>query len=222
MTGNLKAGGGTNVNSDGPYPTGKLLDDKNPSLFASAAAGSGRKMVSVMTTAGESKRAGLDRRVKTAGTSGAEERGSALKGLAIRDLTSPGFLPPSEMGPDRRQLSAVGSVGGVGTHNSAGGDTGDTQGAQNMEVRSVGGEDEGGRRPSTDVVGRVEHKVKQICFNCWSKGDGKACTLHTGGTVEGLGGKAAGEARLAESTLMCKNWDVGVLRRRYRSEEIQV
>lgn len=39
----------------------------------------------------------------------------------------------------------------------------------------------------------------------------------------GGGGRGtASDTRPAESTLMCKNWDIGVMRRRYRSEELQV
>lgn len=57
-------------------------------------------------------------------------------------------------------------------------------------------------------------KTRQVCFNCWSAGKGKRCILHR----EDLQGKEGGKK---ESALMCKNWDLGVLRRRYRAEEIQ-
>ncbi len=59
-------------------------------------------------------------------------------------------------------------------------------------------------------------KTKGVCFNCWSAGKGKKCMLHkeeaaSNGQVQ----------KKTESALMCKNWDLGVLRRRYRAEEIQ-
>ena len=89
--------------------------------------------------------------------------------------------------------------------------------------------------------------VKEVCFNCWSAGRGKKCMLHNMDKVsecpqctdltikvevvvtstsppfcpllqkqDGNPIKISGE-----SQLMCQNWDLSVLRRRYRSEEIQ-
>ncbi|CAN0537293.1 unnamed protein product, partial [Scytosiphon promiscuus] len=69
---------------------------------------------------------------------------------------------------------------------------------------------------SAAIAEKPEATVKEVCFNCWSKGSGKTCTLHK------ADGKADGQARQAESALMCKNWDAGDMRRRYRSEERQV
>ena len=56
--------------------------------------------------------------------------------------------------------------------------------------------------------------MKGVCFNCWSAGKGKRCMMHKDDAAQG-------HQKKAESALMCKNWDLGVLRRRYRSEEIQ-
>lgn len=56
-------------------------------------------------------------------------------------------------------------------------------------------------------------KVSEICFNCWSAGKGKFCALHV--NEERLDNNKNG------STLMCKNWNLGVLLKRYRSEDIQ-
>lgn len=257
--GNLEAGGDRGVSSVGakldanaPYPTGKLVEDKNPTLFASSDSGGGRKMVSLMAENGK-KGSGIRRRAKTAGMAAksrvrgqqAEEKGSSLKGLAIRDLTPPGFLPPANVvaGDDPRLMGAAAAAEGDRNETSF------TGAANNRSSRGHGdsaikgatvskggsGEDQAGGWSSTraEATQQAEEvpKVKEICFNCWSKGSGKTCTLHSG---EAAGGEAAGggadqrqaagqtQTRMAESALMCKNWDVGVMRRRYRSEELQV
>ena len=73
--------------------------------------------------------------------------------------------------------------------------------------------------PDTPVQAQVDMwkassaKGKGVCFNCWSAGKGKRCVLHKDDVASSKGKK--------ESALMCKNWDLGVLRRRYRAEEIQ-
>ena len=59
---------------------------------------------------------------------------------------------------------------------------------------------------------------RNVCFNCWSAGKGKKCTLHSSRgkpsseTTSGGGG---------DGILLCDNWDIDILRRRYRAEEIQ-
>lgn len=151
---------------------------------------------------------GMPRRAKTAATAGG---GAALKGLAIRDLTAPGFLPPPE-GVDPQSEG-----GGTKTDNRTGDGTEPFPGA-----KDAAGE---GEAAASTGQATENTKVKEICFNCWSKGNGQACTLHAGATAAaatGAGGGKAGGARPAESTLMCKNWDLGVMRRRYRAEELQV
>ena len=74
--------------------------------------------------------------------------------------------------------------------------------------------------PDAPVVSQVDQwkssgKTKGVCFNCWSAGKGKKCMFHK----EELENNSKNQSK--ESALMCKNWDLGVLRRRYRAEEIQ-
>uniref|UniRef100_A0A7S2KYF9 WW domain-containing protein n=1 Tax=Leptocylindrus danicus TaxID=163516 RepID=A0A7S2KYF9_9STRA len=66
--------------------------------------------------------------------------------------------------------------------------------------------------PNEDIS-RKENQAPQreICFNCWSAGTGKQCMQHQGKDKAKHGD---------ESLLLCKNWDIDMLRRRYRSEEI--
>lgn len=85
--------------------------------------------------------------------------------------------------------------------------------------------------------------IEEVCFNCWSAGRGKKCNLHNVDKVRAINRTSSpwhsmmsGELRPpgllvqdgkplplkgGESKLMCKNWDLGVMRRRYRAEEIQ-
>ena len=256
VAGNPESVGGTGVDRTPPFPTGKLEQDKHPPLFPSSAGGGGggdggRRMVSLMTASGKKSGSagegggsgGGARRVKTGGVKKTGDRGNTLKGLAIRDLTPPGFLTPpgaKETDPNPPPPKPCGESGG-GTADAGalvnGEDTGDTGiGAKQAgEGVSAGKEIGMGRAAAaaatTVIVEKTEATVKEVCFNCWSKGSGKTCTLHTGGPRERgggggagaeAGGKADGQARQAESALMCKNWDVGVMRRRYRSEELQV
>lgn len=243
---------GAKLDRNAPFPTGKLVEDKNPTLFASSASGGGRKMVSLMVEDGK-KGSGTRRRAKTAGMATksrirgpqAGERVSSLKGLAIRDLTPPGFLPPATVvaGDDPRPIGAdAAAAGGDMDDPSFVGATknDDRTGGQDAAIESSTivkgstGEDQAGGPSSTEAEAMKQTevpKVKEVCFNCWSKGTGKTCTLHSGAAAgRGAAGsgaeqrKAAGQTqtRVAESALMCKNWDVGVMRRRYRSEELQV
>ena len=55
-------------------------------------------------------------------------------------------------------------------------------------------------------------KPDNMCFGCWSAGSTKACTLH-----EDPDRKTSKH----QTMLLCRNWELGVMRRRYRSEEIQ-
>lgn len=50
-----------------------------------------------------------------------------------------------------------------------------------------------------------------MCFGCWSSGKIKSCTLHNDGR----------KVKASETMLLCRNWELAALRRRYRSEEIQ-
>lgn len=49
-----------------------------------------------------------------------------------------------------------------------------------------------------------------MCFGCWSAGNKKTCAMHSDGPK-----------KKSETMLLCRNWELAVLRRRYRSEEIQ-
>ena len=53
---------------------------------------------------------------------------------------------------------------------------------------------------------------REVCFNCWSAGEGNKCLIHT----EKLSNAAPGQ-----NLSMCENWNTGYLRRKYRSELIQ-
>jgi len=50
-----------------------------------------------------------------------------------------------------------------------------------------------------------------MCFGCWSAGASRKCTMHHDGTA----------LKPSQTMLLCRNWELGVMRRRYRSEEIQ-
>jgi len=51
-----------------------------------------------------------------------------------------------------------------------------------------------------------------MCFGCWSSGAKRKCALHV---------DPEGKVKPSETMLLCRNWELGVMRRRYRSEEIQ-
>jgi hypothetical protein len=53
-----------------------------------------------------------------------------------------------------------------------------------------------------------------MCFGCWSAGGGtmKKCSLHV---------DANRKLKKSETMLLCRNWELPILRRRYRAEEIQ-
>ena len=51
-----------------------------------------------------------------------------------------------------------------------------------------------------------------MCFGCWSSGAKRKCALHV---------DPDGKLKPSETMLLCRNWELGVMRRRYRSEEIQ-
>jgi hypothetical protein len=52
---------------------------------------------------------------------------------------------------------------------------------------------------------------QSMCFGCWSSGLNRKCSLHEGNE----------KLRPSQTMLLCRNWDLDVMRRRYRSEEIQ-
>jgi hypothetical protein len=53
-----------------------------------------------------------------------------------------------------------------------------------------------------------------MCFGCWSAGFMKSCAMHEDKT-------AGFKLKKSQTLLLCRNWDLGVMRRRYRAEEIQ-
>ena len=77
-----------------------------------------------------------------------------------------------------------------------------------------GAADAGGKAAGKDEDKAAAGKVGEICFNCWSAGQGKFCAMHV--TEERLA-----DSKGAGSALMCKNWNLNVLLKRYRSEDIQ-
>lgn len=50
-----------------------------------------------------------------------------------------------------------------------------------------------------------------MCFGCWSAGSKRVCDLHESGE----------KLKPSETMLLCRNWELAIMRRRYRSEEIQ-
>lgn len=56
-----------------------------------------------------------------------------------------------------------------------------------------------------------ENESSLMCFGCWSAGLQHKCALHSFGA----------KTKPSETMLLCRNWDISVMRRRYRAEEIQ-
>ncbi len=69
-----------------------------------------------------------------------------------------------------------------------------------------GGEGEGEAGPK---------HVREVCFNCWSRGQGAKCEMHL------PAGERDRPVPPGQSVLVCGNWDVAAISRKYRSEEIQ-
>ena len=55
-------------------------------------------------------------------------------------------------------------------------------------------------------------KPDNVCFGCWSSGNGNKCGAHK---------VALNDRSGTDSMLICRNWDLGSLRYRYRSEDMQ-
>jgi hypothetical protein len=87
-------------------------------------------------------------------------------------------------------------------------------------------ESQGGKAYDPNVIGsateltlnNLEHQgfentggQQMMCFGCWSSGLNKHCSLHESGK----------KIKASETMLLCRNWELDVMRRRYRSEEIQ-
>ncbi|KAG1713226.1 hypothetical protein DVH05_000946 [Phytophthora capsici] len=67
----------------------------------------------------------------------------------------------------------------------------------------------------SDAKEAARREAVRVCFNCWSASNGRHCDLHTDPR------EATRKVRTAESALMCANWELDQLRRKYRAEEIQ-
>eukprot|EP01039_Chlorochromonas_danica_P000903 gene903-984_t len=57
----------------------------------------------------------------------------------------------------------------------------------------------------------ANNQNRKICFGCWSSGFNRKCSMHEDGE----------KVKPSQTMLLCRNWDLDVMRRRYRSEEIQ-
>jgi len=90
-----------------------------------------------------------------------------------------------------------------------------------MSAENLQGVDENGEtiNDTRDLTFRqVEHNGfeppsshESMCFGCWSAGLQRKCELHAQGE----------QLKPSQTMLLCRNWDLDVMRRRYRSEEIQ-
>jgi hypothetical protein len=73
--------------------------------------------------------------------------------------------------------------------------------------------------PAELTLNNIEHtgfedpsiNQQTMCFGCWSAGLNKRCSLHDSGR----------KVKASETMLLCRNWELEVMKRRYRSEEIQ-
>ena len=61
----------------------------------------------------------------------------------------------------------------------------------------------------------VEKQVREVCFNCWSRGMGAKCEMHL------PPGERDRPVPPGQSVLVCTNWDIASIARKFRSEEIQ-
>lgn len=67
-------------------------------------------------------------------------------------------------------------------------------------------------------LANISLQAKNMCFACWSSGSRNRCTLHSN---DNDNDGALHSTKASESILLCRNWDLEILQRRYRSEEIQ-
>ena len=51
-----------------------------------------------------------------------------------------------------------------------------------------------------------------LCFGCWSAGGNRKCVMHEDGGIK---------LKTSQTMLLCRNWHLSVMQRRYRSEEMQ-
>jgi hypothetical protein len=65
-----------------------------------------------------------------------------------------------------------------------------------------------------DSLGKPK-RVREVCFTCWSRGQGAKCELHL------APGEKDRPVPPGKSALVCGNWDLAAIARKFRSEEIQ-
>ena len=77
----------------------------------------------------------------------------------------------------------------------------------------------GGTKPNTaegrgtnTPVGATMGLEDEMCFGCWSAGGARKCQMHE---------VPYAKRKASETMLLCRNWELDVMRRRYRAEEIQ-
>ncbi|KAL4100404.1 hypothetical protein PRIC1_008198 [Phytophthora ramorum] len=76
-------------------------------------------------------------------------------------------------------------------------------------------DEEGGNASDPESKEYARREAARVCFNCWSASNGRHCELHQDPR------EATRKVRATESALMCANWELDQLRRKYRAEEIQ-
>jgi hypothetical protein len=143
---------------------------------------------------------------------------ATVKGSAA-DAQSSGVMSPSQKG---KKGKATGMSGPPAMYEvSHGGfDTGERTVDPNADdTASEANSDAGGamvKKGGSSLKKSKGRKKKQVCFACWSAGDDmvKRCDLHEDDE------NAPDDGR-DDSILMCGNWNVHALRRRYRAEELQ-
>jgi hypothetical protein len=69
-----------------------------------------------------------------------------------------------------------------------------------------------GARAGTNTPMGVMGLEEEMCFGCWSAGGTRKCQLHEAPYAK---------RKPSETMLLCKNWELSIMRRRYRAEEIQ-
>ncbi|RLN85290.1 hypothetical protein BBJ28_00002749 [Nothophytophthora sp. Chile5] len=110
----------------------------------------------------------------------------------IRDLADPGFHEDS---PRKSPTSKQQRLGKDSRQQQDGENAGDLDDPETAEA--------------------ARRRAESVCFNCWSASNGQQCDLHRDPK------DATRKVRAAESALMCANWELDQLRRKYRAEEIQ-
>ena len=79
--------------------------------------------------------------------------------------------------------------------------------AKNMTLNDLSVKDV--EHPGFEVV---DHQNHNMCFGCWSAGLNKSCAMHQDPDVK---------LKPSQTMLLCRNWDLDVMRKRYRAEELQ-